>query len=402
MSTLNPMPTGIPDARNLFPGAKNSVYLSVCDRGLVADTTAAAVTGFLTAMQGIGTLKGDHEAVVGSARQNFARLINATPQEVALVSNVSDGINTIAWAMPWEPGDNVVLCSELEHPNNLYPWLRLQARGVEIRQVQARDGRIDADAMIEAIDGRTRVVTCASVTFSPGLRTDLAPIVRACRDRGVFFLIDAVQSMGILRHDVEAEFIDGLTTSTSKGLLGLYGCGFLYCRREWADRLEPAYLSRTGAQVPQERPSEMGSFEYAFQDGAWRFEVGSHNFAGAYAADASLSMILALGPDRIEEHVLDLSHRLAGGLAQMGLPVFQTGNRSERAHIVTVGKLGDGGHAVTHDAWLQEWSDMLRQNNVIHTIRRGQVRFALHFFNDDLDAVFDLTSYFIKAKRIVA
>jgi cysteine desulfurase / selenocysteine lyase len=384
-SSAAAMPIGIPEARQLFPGARDSVYLSVCDRAILADTTVAAVARFVAAMQGAQGVKADHESVVASSRRRFAELINATPQEIALVSNVSDGVNTIGWALPWKPGDNVVLTAALEHPNNLYPWLRLRSKGLEIRDVAPKDGRIDPEAMVAAIDGRTRVVSCASVTFSPGLRTDLVPIGQACRARGVFFLVDAVQSVGILRHDVEAEYIDGLTTSTSKGLLGLYGCGFLYCRREWADRLEPAYLSRTGADVPQDKPSEMGTYDYAFQAGAWRFEVGSHNFAGAYAADASLAMLLALGPVAIEDHVLRLSHRLANGLLDLGLPVSGGRPGPHTAHIITVGRLGDGGHSVTSDAALQAWSDRLRTHGVVHTIRRGQVRFALHCFNDDSD-----------------
>jgi cysteine desulfurase / selenocysteine lyase len=388
------MPRGIPEARQFFPAVRDSVYLSVCDRGIMAETTAAAVARFIEAMQGAETIKADHEGVVASSRERFARLINASPQEIALVSNVSDGVNTLAWALPWTPGDNVVLTTALEHPNNLYPWLRLRSKGLEIRDVPAKDGRIDPVAMVAAIDGRTRVVSCASVTFSPGLRTDLAHIGQACRARGVFCLVDAVQSVGILRHDVEAEYIDGLTTSTSKGLLGLYGFGFLYCRREWAERMEPAYLSRTGADVPQDKPSEMGAHDYAFQKGAWRFEVGSHNFAGAYAADASLAMLLALGPARIEEYVLRLSHRLADGLLDLGLPVSGGRPGPHTAHIITVGRLGDGGHSVTRDPALQAWSNDLRARGVVHTIRRGQVRFALHFYNNDsdVDRVLEWTS----------
>jgi cysteine desulfurase / selenocysteine lyase len=388
------MPTTISQARDLFPAVKKCVYLSVCDRGVMADTTAQAVGRFVTAMQDTDAVKIDHEAVLDSARRRFALLVNAVPEEIALVSNLSDGINTIAWALPWQPGDNVVLTTALEHPNNLYPWLRLRSRGLEIRDVPANDGRIDPTAIAAAMDERTRVVTCSSVTFSPGLRTELAEIGRVCRARGVFFLVDAVQSTGILRHDVEAEFIDGLATSTSKGLLGLYGCGFLYCRREWADKLAPAYLSRTGADVPQDKPSEMGGDNYAFQEGARRFEVGSHNFAGAYAADASIAMMLALGPERIELHVLELSHRLAKGLLELGLPVSGGEPGRHTAHIVTVGRLGDGGHAVTRDPKLQAWSDDLRRRGVVHTIRRGQVRFALHLFNNraDVDQVLAWTA----------
>ena len=113
------------------------------------------------------------EVRVEGARSGFARLINARPGDVAIVKNVSEGINAIATAVPWRSGDNVVLCLELEHPNNILPWIHLRRLGVEMRVVAPVDGAISADAVVAAIDGRTRVVSCSSVTFSPGLRADL-------------------------------------------------------------------------------------------------------------------------------------------------------------------------------------------------------------------------------------
>ena len=143
--------------------------------------------------------------------------------------------------------------------------------------------------MIAAIDGRTRVVTCSSVTFAPGLRTDLGAIGRACRSRDVLFLVDAVQSAGILSLDVSRDHIDALVASTAKGLLGMYGCGFLYCRRPWVQRLTPAYLSRPAVELPPERYSEMAGLDVAMRTDARRFEVGAVDYASCYAVDASLT-----------------------------------------------------------------------------------------------------------------
>lgn len=379
-------------ARALFPGAREQTYLSVCDRGILGDHTVAALHGYLAAMQGTRLQRRDYEAVVDDTKARFAALIGADASEIALSGNVSDGVNAIANALPWQAGDNVIVTTELEHPNNLYPWMRLAERGVEIRTVPMREGAIDVAAMRAAMDERTRAATAASVTFSPGLRTDLAGLGATCRARGVFLLVDAVQSAGILRHDVTAERIDALVTSTSKGLLGLYGCGLLYCRSDWADRLAPVYLSRTGANVAPDKPSEMGTA--VFRAGAGRFEVGSYNFAGAYAARASLALVAALGAEAIQAHVLSLSRRLTDGLARLGLPVTQPPREAARAHIVTVGKLGDGGHDMARDEALQAWSAALKAAGVVHTIRRGQLRFAAHLYNDmtDIDRVLALSA----------
>ena len=157
--------------------------------------------------------------------------------EIAVTKNVTEGLNIVANAIDWKAGDNVVVCAELEHPNNIYIWLSLRDRGVQVRAIPARNGAIDTQAMIDAIDARTRILTVASVTFAPGFRSELAALGRACRKSGALFLVDAVQSCGILDLDVEAAAIDALATSTSKGLMGIGGLGFLYVRSDWIGRL---------------------------------------------------------------------------------------------------------------------------------------------------------------------
>src|SRR5690606_7777756 len=126
------------------------------------------------------------------------------------------------------------------------------------------DGAIDVAALISAMDAKTRLVTVASATFAPGHRTDLQRLGEACRKRDVFLLVDGVQSAGILHHDLAAQLVDGFATSTSKGLLGLYGYGFLYVSGKWVDRLEPAYLSRPAVVQKTDDHSTMGEFEFDY------------------------------------------------------------------------------------------------------------------------------------------
>ncbi|MCX7367044.1 MAG: aminotransferase class V-fold PLP-dependent enzyme, partial [Alphaproteobacteria bacterium] len=248
--------------------------------------------------------------------------------------------------------------------------------------------------------GRTRVVTCSSVTFAPGLRTDLAAIGRPCRDRGVLFLVDAVPSAGILSLDVERDCVDALVVSTAKGLLGMYGCGFLYCRREWAERLTPAYLSRPAVELPPERYSEMADLDVPMRKDARRFELGSVDFASCYAVNASLGLLSEVGASTIEAHVLALAARLRFGMAELGLGIPGRAVGFEASHIVTVGRLGDGGHGSANDPLLASISAHLAANDVVHTIRRGMLRFAFHLFNsdDDVDRVLGLAREVVTRK----
>ncbi len=373
-----------------FPVLKKKIHTSINDKMILHDTVRAAINVHLDHLENASATRVEHEEFVTDSKRKFGQLMNAPESTIAAVRNVSDGVNTIAWAMPFKEGDNVIVGTDAEHPNNIYPWLRQQERGVEVRGIASRaDGAIDADAMLAAIDGRTRVMAVASVTFAPGHRADLARLGAECRKRDVFLLVDGVQSAGIMHHDFDAEPIDAFTTSTSKGLLGLYGYGFLYVSPKWLDRLNPAYLSRPAVKMSADDHSTMGRFDYEWQPDSRRFEVGSFNLAGAYAADAALGLLLGLGSKRIERRVLDLSTQLNEGLAALGLHVAVPSSGPEQSHVVTVGEVNAGGHGFSTDPKIEPISKHLIENKVAHTIRRGQLRFGLHAYNneDDVAAV---------------
>lgn len=383
-----------PAFRALFPALREKTYLSICDKMILADPVRASVDTFLDRLAQSGATRVDHESLVETGRRNMAKLLGATPAEIAVTRNVSDGINSLVWAFPFVPGDNVVIALKAEHPNNIYPWLRLRSRGIELRMVAAPEGRIDAEAMLAACDERTRVMTVPSVSFSPGLRTDLGALARGCDARGVFLVVDGVQSAGILHHDFAADAPGAFATSTSKGLLGLYGYGFMFVRNDWLEKLEPAYLSRSGVDLGNGDASAMGSMDYRLHGDARRFELGSYNLAGAYAADASLELLTGIGTRTIEAHVTRLSRRLADGLARLGLAVTLPHSEAERSHIVTVGRLDAGGHGYSDDAQITALYERLTRAGVTLTLRRGQLRFGIHYYNDDtdIDRVLDLAS----------
>ena len=372
--------------REGFPALREKTYLSICDKMILHDDVRASIDVFLDHLAVASANRTEHEVKVFEARTKFARLINVPVETIAATRNVSDGTNSFAWAMPWREGDNVVVTAETEHPNNVYPWLRLRQRGIEVRVVSARpNGSIDVDGMIAAIDGKTRLMAAASVTFAPGHRTDLWRLGETCRKRDVFLLVDGVQSAGILKHDLSAEPIDGFVTSTSKGLLGLYGFGFLYAAPKWLDRLEPAYLSRASIVQQTDDHSTMGGFDYQLQPDSRRFEVGSFNLAGAYAADSSLQLLHELGADRVEKRVLSLAALLHEGLSAAGISPAVPGSGPEQSHILTLGELDAGGHGFSSDPLIEPLSRHLNVCKVSHTIRRGQLRMGIHAYNNEQD-----------------
>jgi selenocysteine lyase/cysteine desulfurase len=374
------------DVAHEFPGLAGGPYLDTAARGLLPRSAHAAIAASLDSVLMGRAEKNAMFATVERSRERFARLINARAGEIAITKNISEGLNIIAAALPWKAGDNVVVCRELEHPNNIFPWAGLKRRlGVEIRDVPARDGRLVAEDVIAAIDDRTRIVTLCEVSFSPGLRADIAPIGKATRARDIFFLVDGAQSVGIVHTDVEASGIDGLAVSTQKGLLGIYGMGFLYCRQGWAERLNPVYLARFGVDLGATHEAARGGDDFRLMPDARRFDVGNYNFAAAAGVDVSLAMLDRIGTRSIEAHVTRLARRLASGLDQLGLPVAGGGSGEGLAGIVSIGRHGAGGHDSSDDPHTQKLAEALKRSGVRLSVRQGMVRLSFHIYNDDSD-----------------
>ena len=374
------------DMADVFPGITDNTYLSTCTRGLLPKAARDALDIHLDALTTGRTDKAALFEMMKEVRASFAGLINADPMEIAYTKNVSEGLNIIATAMKWQAGDNIILTPGVEHPNNIYPWLNVgQKEGVEVRTVDDDNGRIDVDAMIAAADDRTKLMTVPTVTFSPGLRTDVKKLGSFCRSQNIFLLVDAAQSAGVLHTDVEDMMIDGLATSTQKGLCSMYGMGFLYCRREWADQMVPAYLARFGVDLGHDVPeAAFGSMQYKLMDGALRFDLGNYNFPVITVAQQSLKILSDIGTEQIDAYVVRLATRLAEGLEKLGLNVINGHDPSERSNIVCVGHPSEG-HDTTDDAESAALHQHLLDADVLHTIRRGMLRFAFHIYNSDAD-----------------
>ncbi len=375
------------ELRALFPGVTDQVYLDISLRGLVPEPVERAARRHLQErLLGTGD-KADFQASVERSRELTANLLGCTADEVAITKNVSEGLNLFAASLPWEPGDNVVLCPELEHPNNVFLWFNLRKlQGIEVRSVEPDDGRVPAEAMAAAMDGRTRLVTVPHVSFSPGFITDVRSVGEAAHAHGALLLVDAAQSVGAIRTRVDDLGVDALAVATQKCLLSLYGFGFLYVRRSLADGLIPAHVARYGMDLGAdagETARSGGDLPYAA--GARRFDLGNFNYLGARAAEAALTLITDVGVESIEAHVRALAGRLASGLLDLGLPVAGGPPGPHLGHIVSVGRSGGGHHDTADDPAMNELHEHLTANGVRLSIRRGVLRMSVGVYNDDTD-----------------
>ncbi|TIL38135.1 MAG: aminotransferase class V-fold PLP-dependent enzyme [Mesorhizobium sp.] len=376
--------------RQEFPATENAIYMDVANQGLISRTTRTSMDQHLdNRLNGLN----DEEKMmqlVERTRSRFAKFIAAEKDEIAVTKNASEGINIIGNAIDWRPGDNVVLCRQLEHANNILPWLQIRDKHrIELRIVEADSGAIPCDALTKAIDSRTRIVTLSTVTMVPGFKTVMEPIAEACKRVGAFLLADASQSVGILDTDITRLGVDGLVASSYKGLMGLYGLGFLYCRREWADRLSPAYLARFSVDLGDAPESAPIFDSVKLRAGAPRFEIGHYNFPGVIAVYASIGQLMEIGTLAIEQSVTSVARRLASGLLDLGLPVCGGEPGNHIGSIVALGAPAALAGSRESDSRIHSLHEHLLKNQVIVSVRRGMLRFSLHLYNtaDEADQV---------------
>lgn len=385
--------------RASFPGLSSSTYFDTASRGLVPVQAKTSIDEQIShRMQGDSD-KAKMFETINRVRHLYAKLIGAEPQEIAFTKNVSEGLNIVAAGLSWKPGDNVVVCSNLEHPSNIYPWLNLRSRvGIEVRDVASKDGRMPISEMMDAVDEKTRAVTCSMVTFAPGLRSDIQLLAEYCESRNVLLLIDAAQAIGILDIDMTRTPISAMSVSTQKGLLGLYGMGFLYVREMWTDRLETAFLSRFSVDLGAAHEASGGGANYSLMPGAQRFEIGNYNYVGAAAVEPGLSIITSLSTRAVEDRVLELTRRMIEGLQRVGVPVFAPEPGIHRSHIVAIGESIGDQHDATDDPKMRSLYTCLSENGVRLIIRRGILRASFHFYNnsDDVDRVIDIARHWAK------
>ncbi|MDP2956547.1 MAG: aminotransferase class V-fold PLP-dependent enzyme [Longimicrobiales bacterium] len=391
-----------PEVRAHFPGALDKVYMNVALKGLIPRATAEAAHAHVEeALHATGD-KNAHMASVERCREMFAALIGADADEVAITKNVSEALNLFASSLPWKPGDNVVLCPELEHPNNVFLWYNLRKlRGIEVRAVEPDGGRIPVEALAAAMDGRTALVTIPHVSFSPGFITDVRGIADPAHARGALVLVDAAQSVGSLRCDVDELGIDALAVATQKSLLAFYGLGFLFVRRALAESLIPAHVARYGMDMGAEagETARTGGENLPYAPGARRFDLGNYNYLGAQAAEASMRLIASIGVPRIEAHLRALSARLVEGLLELGLPVAGGPPGPHLGHIVAVGQSGGGHHDTADDPAMNDLYRHLTSHGVHLSIRKGVLRMSLGLHNDpsDVDRVLGLVREWVQA-----
>ena len=352
-----------------FPVTETYVYMNHAGVASLSRRVQAAMIGFLEDATLNGAVNAPlWEEEAETCRDAAAQLLNANTAEIAFMKNTTQGILIAANGIDWRAGDNVVTTA-VEFPANVYPWWSLKERyGVQTRMVPEREGRIYVKDVASKIDERTRVVTISHVEFASGFRNDIQALGEICRERDIWFIVDAIQSLGAIEVDVKLCNIDILAADGHKWLLAPEGAAIFYCADEKRERL----INTNVGWASVVNPRDFLNYDLTQKPDATRFEEGSYNSVGLYGLRAAIELLLAVGIPAIERHVLELTGHLIAGLEAKGYRVITPRADSERAGIVIF-------ESERHTP--AEIYERLHAENIITAERGTGVRVSPHFYN---------------------
>ena len=362
--------------RGEFPIFAHTTYVNSCSQGALSHRVRAAYEEYLEGWDENGAEWEHWVERAEAARAAFARLLHATPDEVAVTTSVTQGVSAIVSALPFERGGRTkIVISEHEFPTVGQIAHAQELRGAEVVHVTPEaDGSIPVERFAAAIDERTALVCCTTLSYRTGHCHDVAGIAAVARERGALVLADSYQAVGAIDVDAVALGVDFVTGGTVKYLLASAGLGFLYVRGGLLPELVP---TQTG-WFADEDIFQMDISDYSPHATARRFDAGTPPVPNIYGGVAGMSIVEEAGLQAIEAHVSGLATRLIDGLDELGASVVTPRDPARRGPLVCV-------RSTDVDALVRE----LAAERIVTSSRDGNLRIALHLYNveEDVDTI---------------
>ncbi len=353
--------------RGLFPIVKNTLYFDAASLSPYCVPVVKALEKFgLERQNYASTYFEKWYEEVGKGRNPAAKLLNASPGEIAFTKNTTEGINFTARMVDWRKGDEVFAC-ETDFPTNVYPFMNLQRKGVKVRFINCGDGALTRGEIEKALNPRTRLITLSHVSYNSGYRLNLREIGEMCRENNVLFHVDAAQSMGAFRIDVKKANIDFLSACGFKWLLSPIGTGVFYVKKEHLLNAPPPVLGWLSVKDYK----RLKTRDFELLNSAKRLEAGTLNVGGFLGMKAALGLIHEIGLQRIEKRILELSLKLGEEMEMQGIKILSHLEKEHRSGIICVEKKGIK-------------NQFLKKRRIVATLRNN-LRFSPHIYNNEED-----------------
>jgi selenocysteine lyase/cysteine desulfurase len=353
----------IADLRSHFPILREKTYLYNCSQGALSDAVEGGMRDYAASWRTSTAPWEDWMQAHEALRVSFARFINAEPEEVAIVTSASAGINPIANALTFDRRNKVVM-SEYEFPTMGHIWLAQRPRGAQIQFLDGVSDTVPTECYAAAIDDRTRIVPLTHVSFINGFRSDVAAITKIAHASGALLFLDGFQDCGTRPIDVKALDVDFYVTGTLKYLLGPPGVAFLYVRRELIETLSPTVTSWMAQR-------DVFAFNTKCLDpapNAHRFEGGSPAMPNVYMARPALELLTGIGMDNVASQIERLTRAFMQGARDLKI---HSKTPSSTIGPLVVLRSNDPAAALAR----------LTARGVIPSVRKDGIRFGFHVYN---------------------
>jgi len=357
--------------RSRFSIFHRKIYLNTCSQGALSDAVQIGLEDYIATWHEQGSPWETWMNRYEEARTTFAQFINASPDEVAIVTSVSAGINGVASALGFRERKKVVM-GEFEFPTMGHIWLAQRPRGTEVEFVRAEGNRISADNYEKMIDGNTLIVPLTRVCFKNGFRSEINAITEIAHRSGALVMLDDYQDCGTRPVDVKAMDLDFFLTGTLKYLLGPPGLAFMYVRRELITSLTPTV---TG-WFAQANPFAYDPQTFDLSTTARRFESGSPSVPNVYAAVPGFQLLKEIGMENVASHIERLAQSLLSGARDLGI---RAKTPADSAGPLVVLQCKDSTLMV----------QKLSESGIVASNRHDGLRISFHVYNtmDDVKAV---------------
>lgn len=364
----------IPNIRSRFPIFQRKIYLNSCSQGPLSDAVQGGLEDFIASWHEQGSPWDLWVTRYEAARTAFAQFINASPNEVAIVTSVSAAVNSVASALNFGTRKKVVM-GEFEFPTMGHVWLGQRVRGADVQFVPAEGNRIPASHYEKMIDRNTLIVPLTHVCFKNGFRSEVSAVTKMAHASGALVMLDDYQDCGTRPVDVKAMDLDFYVTGTLKYLLGPPGIAFMYVREELISSLVPTL---TG-WFAQTNPFAYDPQNFDLSPTARRFESGTPAVPNVYGAVPGFELLREVGMEKIADHIKRLTQSLLGHARDLGIRA-KTPPDSAGPLVVLQSK--------DSTSLVQE----LAKSGVVASNRHDGLRIAFHVCNtiDDVKAVVEV------------
>lgn len=364
----------IPCQRELFDIPENITYLNCAYTSPLLKAAQQAGRAAIQAKANPWTIKSeDFFSSAETARGLFARLLDCSPDCIALIPAVSYGISLAARNLPIARGQSVVVLQD-QFPSNVYPWMRTaQEKNAVIKTVQRPADSDWTPAVLKVIDSDTAVVAVPNCHWTDGTLLDLVKIAEKCREMEAALVVDGIQSIGAMPISMPRVQPDFLVAASHKWLLGAYSFGFCYVSPKWHDGtpLEENWFNRAGS----EDFARLVDYRAAYQPGARRYDQGeASSFILAPIAAAGIRQILQWGVADISQTLQGKTDDIAARAEHMGLLVAPEQIRAP--HMIGISKAG---------GFKKDLPLLLAQDNIFVSVRGDSVRISPHLYTTDED-----------------